>query len=413
VEGGRTMENATAITGTGAKPFIPEPISFALLLQALAFSGAENAEGFCMKTAGSGGTPSGETPSGGTLSGEQVPADSGQQTETLPAAGAVLTAPEQGPIFFSAGLLPGGDQPPVSIASAVVLPDAAQSPVSLISAVVLPDGGQSPFSTASAGALPAIEHPLPPAASKEPFIPAGAPNSERELQQKISLPLENHGMEKSGSENSVTSRFMHGESGKAPTGERIDFLPRQAEKRQIPTGQAGQAVPERVVPAVFFAYGSAPQQELSWLSGAAALLQPESVLEQVLVKIQYFAQQGTEELQVKLHPETLGEMKVKVRSELGVLMAEITVSHAGVKELLDGQLDLLRQRFKQLNLPVDVISVLVEYGGQEGPPSQREKESLFFNQDRMMIGESGSSRSGAAQQAAPVFAGGVGINVLA
>ena len=362
VEGGRIMENATAITGTGAKPFIPELISFALLLQALAFSGAENPEGFCMKTISS----------GEVLPGEQLTVNSGQQTVTPTAA------PEHGSIFFSAG--------------------------------VLPDGGQSPVSLVSAGMLPATEHPLPPAAGKQPFIPAGAPTGERKPQQGTLPPLENLGMEKSGSESSGTSRRFHTESGKPPAGELSDFFLRQGEKQQIPPGQAP---PERVVPAAFSAYAGVPQQELSWLPGTTALLQPESILEQVLVKMQYFAQQGTEELQVKLHPETLGEMKVKVRSEHGILMAEITVSHAGVKELLDGQLDLLRQRFKQLNLPVDMINVLVEYGGQEDPPSQREKEPLFFNQDRMMIRESGGSRSGADQQAAPVFAGGAGINVLA
>gem|GEM_PF-5272080 len=394
VEGGRIMENATAITGTGAKPFIPELISFALLLQALAFSGAENPEGFCMKTISS----------GEVLPGEQLTVNSGQQTVTPTAA------PEHGSIFFSAGVLPDGGQSPVSLVSAGMLPDGDQSPVSLVSAGMLPDGDQSPVSLVSAGMLPATEHPLPPAAGKQPFIPAGAPTGERKPQQGTLPPLENLGMEKSGSESSGTSRRFHTESGKPPAGELSDFFLRQGEKQQIPPGQAP---PERVVPAAFSAYAGVPQQELSWLPGTTALLQPESILEQVLVKMQYFAQQGTEELQVKLHPETLGEMKVKVRSEHGILMAEITVSHAGVKELLDGQLDLLRQRFKQLNLPVDMINVLVEYGGQEDPPSQREKEPLFFNQDRMMIRESGGSRSGADQQAAPVFAGGAGINVLA
>lgn len=220
-------------------------------------------------------------------------------------------------------------------------------------------------------------------------------------------------MENYGSESSGTSRRFHTESGKPPAGELSDFFLRQGEKQQIPSGQVP---PERVVPAVFSAHGGVAQQDLSRFSGGTTLPQPGNVLEQVLVRVQHFTRPGAEELRIKLHPETLGEMKVNVRSEHGLLTAEIIVSHAGVKELLEGQLDLLRQRFKQLNLPVEVINVLVEYSGQEGHPSQGEKEPSYFNNRDMLIirdNGGGSSRSGAEQQDSLVFDGRVGINVLA
>jgi hypothetical protein len=391
VEGGRTMENATAISGTGAKPVVPETAFFDLLLQELGFCGVEKLETFCLKSISS----------GETLPGEQLAVESGQQTETLPVAGNVFATMGHELLCFSAGILPNVA---ASLVSARLLP-STEHPIgappyvghSLIPGGMPPDAGHSLI---SAEAPLDAKHPLPLAADKQPFIPAAVPDSESGLRQKISLSLDNSG----------TNILIHGEGGKPPIGELTDFFPRHGEKKQIPSGQVA---PERVVPAVFSAYGGVPQQDLGWFPGGNVLAQPENVLEQILVKIQHFSRPGTEELQIKLYPETLGEMKVKVRSEHGALMAEIIVSHAAVKEMLEGQLDLLRQRFKQLNLPVDLINVLVEYGGQEGPPSQTKKEPLSFDRDRVMIGESGNSRGCLEQQPVTLFAGAVGINVLA
>ncbi|HAP32100.1 MAG TPA: hypothetical protein DCQ14_03490, partial [Firmicutes bacterium] len=217
VERGCNMENATALTGTGAKPVVPEPAFFALLLQELGFSGAENLETFCLKTLCPG--------------------------ETLP------TVPRHGSLFFSAGMLLDAGYSLVP-AGASASPDAGYS---LVPAGTPLDIGHP---LVSAGIPPDAELPLPPAAGKQPFLPAATSNCESELQQKISLPLENSGtttpdLKTPGSDHSGTSRLLHGESGKPPLGELTDFFLRHGEKKQIPSGQipSGQAVPERVVPA--------------------------------------------------------------------------------------------------------------------------------------------------------------------
>ncbi len=75
---------------------------------------------------------------------------------------------------------------------------------------------------------------------------------------------------------------------------------------------------------------------------------------------------GAGELRLRLQPEFLGEVLIRVRRLQGVLSAEIITQHLAVKEFLEGQLETLRQRFQEVNLPVEHLAVFVQAEGKNG-----------------------------------------------
>lgn len=95
-------------------------------------------------------------------------------------------------------------------------------------------------------------------------------------------------------------------------------------------------------------------------------------MEQILQRMDYLVRQGGQELRLKLQPEFLGEVLIRMRRMRGVLSAEIITSHPAVKEMLEGQLDMLHRRFQQMNLDVQRFDVLLKDGGQNGFSFERE-----------------------------------------
>lgn len=94
--------------------------------------------------------------------------------------------------------------------------------------------------------------------------------------------------------------------------------------------------------------------------------QPNEVMAQVMERIALLARPGIQEMRLQLQPEHLGNILIRLRNVQGVLSAEVLTQHMAVKELLEGQLDNLRQRFQDMNLVVDEFRVLVGSGQREG-----------------------------------------------
>jgi len=99
----------------------------------------------------------------------------------------------------------------------------------------------------------------------------------------------------------------------------------------------------------------------------APLWQPREVLNQVMEKLTLLTKPGVQELRIKLHPDFLGEIFVRMRNVRGVISAEIMTSDPAVKEMLESQLDSLRQRFQLLNMQVDEFNVMLNNEGGKKP----------------------------------------------
>ena len=113
------------------------------------------------------------------------------------------------------------------------------------------------------------------------------------------------------------------------------------------------------------AEGDVSSRLLSLTRGESQLYSRE-IVEQIFAEARYLTRPGGQELRLKLQPDFLGEVIVRIRRHKGVLSGEIITQHLAVKELLESQLETLRQRFQQFDLNVERFQVFVKDEGQQG-----------------------------------------------
>ncbi len=99
-------------------------------------------------------------------------------------------------------------------------------------------------------------------------------------------------------------------------------------------------------------------------------LQPRQIVDQVVQQVTLLARPGEQEMRVRLQPESLGDVLIRIQRSKGILSAEIMTQHLAVKELLEGQMENLRQRFQEMNLNVEEFHVFVGDGRDENSAFQ-------------------------------------------
>ena len=101
------------------------------------------------------------------------------------------------------------------------------------------------------------------------------------------------------------------------------------------------------------------------------------VLPQVVRSIAALARSGTNEMRLQLQPPELGELELSIRTMDGVVRGEIVVSTAEVKQLLESQLERLRQSLAESGL--ELADINVQVGGNDNASQQPGQE---FAQER-------------------------------
>ncbi|WP_203246226.1 flagellar hook-length control protein FliK [Sporosarcina beigongshangi] len=96
---------------------------------------------------------------------------------------------------------------------------------------------------------------------------------------------------------------------------------------------------------------------------------------------------GTNRLLIKLYPEHLGQVRIELLQVNGIMTARILASTALGKEMLDSQLNQLRQAFLQQNLPVERIDV-----SQTLQDTARNDREQGFNQQFKQDGQETNDR---------------------
>lgn len=90
-----------------------------------------------------------------------------------------------------------------------------------------------------------------------------------------------------------------------------------------------------------------------------------SIMEQITDYIKVNVSSDTTEMELQLHPASLGAVKVQVASAGGVLTATFTTQNEAVKAALETQLIQLKENFEQQGLKVESIEVNVSAQGFE------------------------------------------------
>jgi flagellar hook-length control protein FliK len=101
------------------------------------------------------------------------------------------------------------------------------------------------------------------------------------------------------------------------------------------------------------------------------------VVDQVVKGLALKVQGESSEVRIRLEPESLGEVVVSMRMENGKLQAQIDVSQAGVKGVLESNLGQLRQSLSTRGIEVQRLDVVFSGGsgarGSEGGHGERQR----------------------------------------
>ncbi len=94
----------------------------------------------------------------------------------------------------------------------------------------------------------------------------------------------------------------------------------------------------------------------------------ESVMTQVSDRLHTALRNGVHEVRIHLRPESLGEVRLRIQMDGDVVMARIHVESQQVKQIVESNLQSLRDALSEQNLQAGAFDVNVDRGsGQENP----------------------------------------------
>ena len=101
------------------------------------------------------------------------------------------------------------------------------------------------------------------------------------------------------------------------------------------------------------------------------IIRDNPILSQIIEKINIQLKEGKDEITIRLKPEVLGRLKIKVGWDQGMLKVNFFATTHIAKQALEQNLNILSQILLQQGLPVGEMSVLLEPDGH-APNSRRE-----------------------------------------
>lgn len=112
----------------------------------------------------------------------------------------------------------------------------------------------------------------------------------------------------------------------------------------------------------------------------------QDIINQITEQIRVHVKQDTTEMELQLHPASLGSVKVQLTSAGGVLTAVFTTENETVKAALESQLIQLKENFAQQGLKVESVEVNVSAQGFERSLDEQEQEQRRFEENRSRKG---------------------------
>ncbi len=118
--------------------------------------------------------------------------------------------------------------------------------------------------------------------------------------------------------------------------------------------------------------------------------QPETnqIMDQIVEYMKTNIRPETQELEMQLHPASLGTVHVQLAAKDGVISAQFTAQNETVKAVLETQMIQLKQQFEEQGIKVDAVEVTVanhSYGEQYGggqDTAEQEREGAKKNGTR-------------------------------
>ncbi|MCM1568784.1 MAG: flagellar hook-length control protein FliK [Roseburia sp.] len=173
-----------------------------------------------------------------------------------------------------------------------------------------------------------------------------------------------------GAKESVTERvsFRTGDSGRQKQG-------------QFHSGgqqQTGNLVLQQIRTEL-----TTPQSQQVVQSSFAGEVDTQNIMRQIMDYMKIQIKPDTTNLEMQLHPASLGTLQVQVASRGGVMTAQFITQNEAVKAVLENQMVQLKESFEQQGIKVDAIEVHVQTQqfdrnlnqGGNGQPEAQERKS--------------------------------------
>jgi len=122
-------------------------------------------------------------------------------------------------------------------------------------------------------------------------------------------------------------------------------------------------------------------------SNEKTIISKENVFDQIVeaVKVE---KNNTDEIRIKLKPDFLGEIFIKLSTEKGVITAKAYVENSGIKQLIESNLDILKDNIRELGLNLEGLDVSVGKDSSfERNSSQSWKQEQRIKVKKMTVGD--------------------------
>lgn len=130
-------------------------------------------------------------------------------------------------------------------------------------------------------------------------------------------------------------------------------------------------------------------QVFSQAEGLSGFVSDETreVMDQMLDALKLKMNQEVKELDLMLHPESLGNVHVQLTSVKGTLSAQFTAQNEAVKQILEGQMIELKETLEQKGVQVEAIEVRVDtqtFEEQYSDQKKNDSEEAFEKEIKKM-----------------------------
>ncbi len=113
----------------------------------------------------------------------------------------------------------------------------------------------------------------------------------------------------------------------------------------------------------------------------------QNIMNQIMDYMKIQMNPETTQLEMQLHPESLGTLQIRISAREGIMTAQFTTASEAVKGVLESQMIQLQQQFDQQNIKVEAIEITVqthafESALEQGNERQMDEEDGKKNRTR-------------------------------
>ena len=128
----------------------------------------------------------------------------------------------------------------------------------------------------------------------------------------------------------------------------------------------------------------------------------EEIVRQIIDAVKVNVNSTSTEMELQLHPESLGKVNLVVAAKDGIITAQIAAQDEAVKNVIENQLVMLKESFEQQGLKVEAVEVTVQShgfetgknlegrddnAGSENDGSHRQTRRLTLDEINALIGD--------------------------